>query len=183
MCGFIEPLWFGPRFFWKWVILWSRIFVQRCLLQRVVSRQMLFGGRELVSNVLGKTSTQTFKYASAKWQCDIIHVITCLGMTHWYFWSTKADGKTDSLWMHIKFVPWWYWDCAPRSKLSGRFWRCSWAKLNQLFTKNCGSDVPFSLTRNLITSHRMKILAFHSLLRWKMIILPILTTSLIHFSS
>ena len=34
-----------------------------------------------------------------------------------------------------------------------------------------------SFTRN-ITSHNMKNLAFHSLLRWKMIILPILTTSL-----
>ena len=40
---------------------------------------------------------------------------------------------------------------------------------------------PCSLTRN-ITSHSMKNLAFHSLLRWKMIILPILTTSFIHFS-
>ena len=38
-----------------------------------------------------------------------------------------------------------------------------------------------SLTSN-ITSHSMKNMAFHSLLRWKMIILPILTTSLIHFS-
>ena len=36
---------------------------------------------------------------------------------------------------------------------------------------------PASLTRN-ITSHNMKNLAIHSLLRWKMIILPILTTSL-----
>ena len=40
---------------------------------------------------------------------------------------------------------------------------------------------PCSLTRN-ITSHSMKNLAFHSLLRWEMIILPILTTSFIHFS-
>ena len=31
-------------------------------------------------------------------------------------------------------------------------------------------------------SHALKNLGFHSLLRWKMIILPILTTSLIHFS-
>ena len=38
-----------------------------------------------------------------------------------------------------------------------------------------------SLTRN-ITSHSMKNLAFHSLLRWNMIILPILTTSLHIFS-
>ena len=37
------------------------------------------------------------------------------------------------------------------------------------------SKFPCSLTRN-ITSHSMKNLAFHSLLRWKMIILPILTT-------
>ena len=35
-------------------------------------------------------------------------------------------------------------------------------------------------TRN-ITSHSMKNLGFHSSLRWKMIILPILTTSLIHW--
>ena len=33
-----------------------------------------------------------------------------------------------------------------------------------------------------ITSHSMKNIAFHSVLRWKMIILPILTTSLIHFT-
>ena len=33
-----------------------------------------------------------------------------------------------------------------------------------------------------ITSHGMKNLAFHSLLRWKMIVIPIIRTSLIHFS-
>ena len=38
-----------------------------------------------------------------------------------------------------------------------------------------------SLTRN-ITSQGKRNLASHSLLRWRMIILPILTTSLIHFS-
>ena len=43
------------------------------------------------------------------------------------------------------------------------------------------SNFSCSLTSN-IASHSMKKLAFHSLLRWKMIILPILTTSLIHFS-
>ena len=40
------------------------------------------------------------------------------------------------------------------------------------------SNFTYSLTRNM-TSHSMKNLAFHSLLRWKMFILPILTTSLI----
>ena len=39
-----------------------------------------------------------------------------------------------------------------------------------------------SLTRN-ITSHSMENLIVHSILRWKMIIPPILTTSLIHLSS
>ena len=34
----------------------------------------------------------------------------------------------------------------------------------------------------ILHSHSMKNLPFHSLLRWKMIILPILTTSLIHFT-
>ena len=43
------------------------------------------------------------------------------------------------------------------------------------------SNSSCSLTRN-ITSHSMENLAFHSLLRWKTIILPILTTSLIHLS-
>ena len=44
------------------------------------------------------------------------------------------------------------------------------------------SNFPSSLTRN-ITSHSMENLAFHySLLRQKMIILPVLITSLIHFS-
>ena len=38
------------------------------------------------------------------------------------------------------------------------------------------SNFPCSLTRN-ITSHSMKNLAFHSLLRWKMIMLPILPFS------
>ena len=43
------------------------------------------------------------------------------------------------------------------------------------------SNFPSSLTRNS-TSHSMKNLAFHSSFRWKIIMLPILTTSLIHFS-
>ena len=43
------------------------------------------------------------------------------------------------------------------------------------------SNLPCSLSRN-ITSHNMENLVFHSLLRWKMIILSILTTSLKHFS-
>ena len=43
------------------------------------------------------------------------------------------------------------------------------------------SNFPCSLTRN-ITSHSMGNLTSHSLLRWKIILLPILTTSLIHFS-
>ena len=42
------------------------------------------------------------------------------------------------------------------------------------------SNFPCSLTKN-ITSRSMKNLAFHRLLRCKMITLPILTTSLIHF--
>ena len=43
------------------------------------------------------------------------------------------------------------------------------------------SNFPCSLTRN-ITSHSMENLAFHSLLIWQMIIVPILTTSLVQFS-
>ena len=39
---------------------------------------------------------------------------------------------------------------------------------------------PMALHRN-ITSHSMKNLVFHSLLRWKIIVLPILTTPLIRF--
>ena len=42
------------------------------------------------------------------------------------------------------------------------------------------SNFPCSLTGN-ITPHSMKSLAFHSLLRWKMIILPTLTPSLYTF--
>ena len=42
------------------------------------------------------------------------------------------------------------------------------------------SNFPCSLTRNTM-SHSMENLTFHSLLRWKMIILQILATSLIHF--
>ena len=42
------------------------------------------------------------------------------------------------------------------------------------------SNFPCGITRN-ITSHSMENLAFHSLLRWQIIILPILTMSPIHF--
>ena len=42
------------------------------------------------------------------------------------------------------------------------------------------SNFPSSLTRN-ITSHSKENLAFHSLLRWKMILIRILTTLLMHF--
>ena len=58
------------------------------------------------------------------------------------------------------------------------------AVLSHLFSQSQEwsiSNFPCSLTRK-ITSHSMKNLALHSLLRSKMIILPILTTSLIHFS-
>ena len=44
------------------------------------------------------------------------------------------------------------------------------------------SNFSCSLTNNS-TSHSMENLAFHNSLRWKMIALPILTTSLIHFLS
>ena len=44
------------------------------------------------------------------------------------------------------------------------------------------SNFPSSPTRN-ITSHSKESLAFHSLLRWKMIVIQILATSLIHFLS
>ena len=43
------------------------------------------------------------------------------------------------------------------------------------------SNFPCSLKRN-VTSHSRENLAFHHTLRWKMIILSILATSLIHFS-
>ena len=53
--------------------------------------------------------------------------------------------------------------------------------LNPFIPKNDQvKNFPCSLTRN-ITSHSMENPALHGLLRWKMIILPILTTSLIHF--
>ena len=56
----------------------------------------------------------------------------------------------------------------------------------------CISSEPFHFLRGInfkflqpnqpnITSHCMENLTFHSLLRWKMIILPILTTLLVHF--
>ena len=44
------------------------------------------------------------------------------------------------------------------------------------------SNSPHSLTRNRTSHSMMKNLASHSLLRWQLIILPILTTSLRHFS-
>ena len=57
-----------------------------------------------------------------------------------------------------------------------------WVELGatELYSDQC-KNFPCSLTRN-ITSHSMKNLAFHSLLEWKMIILPILTTSPLPFS-
>ena len=65
-----------------------------------------------------------------------------------------------------------------------------WA--HHLYQKKTGTNFTFSLprvitnflcslTRN-ITSDRVKNLAFHNLLRWKMVIPPILNTPLIHFS-
>ena len=53
--------------------------------------------------------------------------------------------------------------------------------LEPFHSQECGSisNFPCSLTRN-ITSHSMENLTFHSLLRWKMIILPTLITKLTH---
>ena len=58
--------------------------------------------------------------------------------------------------------------------------RNGWSLNVRLFVWSI-SDFPCSLTRN-ITSHSMKNLAFHSLLRWKMIILPVLTILILHLS-
>ena len=44
------------------------------------------------------------------------------------------------------------------------------------------SNFPCSLTRDITSHHTVWGIWLHSLLRWKMIILPILTTSLIHIS-
>ena len=55
--------------------------------------------------------------------------------------------------------------------------------INPLLQRVINSNFPCSLTRNIAPYSNMKNLAFHSLLKWEIIILPILTTSLIHFSS
>ena len=61
--------------------------------------------------------------------------------------------------------------------------RCSWNSPQPFHSQEWSIlNFPCSLTRN-ITPHSMKNVPFHSLLiRWKMIVLPILTTSHIHFS-
>ena len=53
--------------------------------------------------------------------------------------------------------------------------------LTWLYSEWSTSNFPCSLTRN-IPSRSMRNLAFHSLLRWKMIVLLILTTTLLNFS-
>ena len=64
--------------------------------------------------------------------------------------------------------PLWMWFVAP----SYPFHSWEWSM----------SNFPSSPTRN-ITSHSKENLAYYSLLRWKMIVIQILTTSLIHFLS
>ena len=52
-------------------------------------------------------------------------------------------------------------------------------KVGRMYFLNLGvNGLTVSLLQPYHTSHGMKNLAIHSLLRWKMIILPILTTSL-----
>ena len=59
--------------------------------------------------------------------------------------------------------------------------RCLQYVFSLVLTLSLSRVIKCSLTRN-ITSHSMENLTFHRLLRWRMITLPILTTSLIHFS-
>ena len=54
-----------------------------------------------------------------------------------------------------------------------------WFRINPSLLRANNFKLPCSLTRN-ITWHSMNNLAFHSSFRWKMIILPILSTSRIH---
>ena len=99
--------------------------------------------------------------------------------------------------LHCQLQSTWAMD-APKTKDSHHWetgiahctaWQTSLGNLHSSFTclnpftpsRMTMSNFHCGLTRN-ITPHSMEKVAFHSLLRWEMIILPILTTSLIHFS-
>ena len=74
------------------------------------------------------------------------------------------------------------WNDSDKTAKDGTSWITSVCNIYHPFLSQewLISNFPCSLTR-IFTSHSMKNLAFHGLLRWKMIILPILTISLIHF--
>ena len=62
-------------------------------------------------------------------------------------------------------------------------WQCDCRAVNPFTSKiNQFQINPCSLTRNILSHTSVKILAFHRLLRWRWLLLLILTTSLIHFS-
>ena len=109
----------------------------------------------------------------------------------------KREEKSPSsplsarLWLSLAPVPQLLWTRKERDCVQSTCGGILIALLNQLswtpkiFEKSSTLSLPrvinlkfwCSITRN-ITPHWMKNLAFHSLLRWKMVTLPILTTSL-----
>ena len=117
-------------------------------------------------------------------KCARTHGQTCSGRTWTSTWHSSycttvpanfkiIDRRLMSRWSNAKRQR--YVEC---SGLIAR--EVTTAFLTRSLLRVISFNFSCSLTRN-ITSHSMENLAFHSLLRWKMIILPILPISLIHF--
>ena len=119
------------------------------------------------------------------WRCswEKFHKLIC----HEHSW-TVCDDRLSVLFMNSSWtqnvsfvVDRTFMNCA---------WTTRWTLMDRSWTFMDSSltlslprviNFPCSLTRN-IASHSMKNLAFYSLVRWKMITLPILTPSPIHLS-
>ena len=101
----------------------------------------------------------------------------CTDSAHWQ--GSASSEETKNSWSYNRWHKGWM------NTVLLSF--CSWYSCREVNFRalisslpSTPSNLPCSLTWN-ITSHSMKNLAFHSLLRWKMLMLPPLTTSLIHF--
>ena len=141
------------------------------------------------------TATGLFIFVQATlWGQDILAKCSSLMLLAWLI-SSREDGR-PAIALGGMAGPTWTITTSPR--LQWKDWKVmsvlSGTNTKRMIQAPMGTEIltrslqewsisnfSCSQTRN-ITSHSMKNLAFHSLLRWEMIILPILTTSLIHLS-
>ena len=105
-----------------------------------------------------------------------------------YIGKWIVNGRTDKyeqmrILQRIRTMSNVFAQCLATSKDERSCWTTGFVALAVYHSQEWSvSNFPCFLTRN-ITQYSVENLAFHSLHRWKMIILPILTPSLIHFSS